>query len=154
MMNKTKCDFLGEFGLFQLQPNPPPLRACTHARPLRARANNSTTSDRMVKFQKRTAIFWTILVLWHPSQTVSSLPCIYNFMPTLYLQLNCCGTNYIVPQRRRPFLAGAGVIFPGRAASHCLQACGQNHGETEQKYKTAEVQKYNSIFVQKASHCC
>ena len=27
MMNKTKCDFLGEFGLFQLQPNPPPLRA-------------------------------------------------------------------------------------------------------------------------------
>ena len=45
----------------------------------------------------------------------------------------------------QPWLAiRAGVIFLGRAASQCLQACGQNRGETEQKYKTAEVQKYKS----------
>ena len=68
MMNKTKCDFLGEFGLFQLQPNPPPLRACTHARPLRARANNSTTSDRMAKLEKADSHFLDHISL------VTSLP--------------------------------------------------------------------------------
>ena len=68
--------FSASLGYSNFNPTPHPcVRARTHAPCVHGPITPQPATE-WQSWRKRTAIFWTILiVLWHPSQTVSSVPC-------------------------------------------------------------------------------